>query len=117
KHPGIVPLLKTYLNAEPLCLEYEYVNRGDLAGFIHEWHRSGKKPSSEKAVKVISRLAEIIGFSHQLKPAIVHRDLKPANILVHQVREGKVDLRIADFGIGGVAANQAIQECVRKQTT
>ena len=34
KHKGIVPLLHTYLSADPPCLDYEYVDGGDLAGLI-----------------------------------------------------------------------------------
>ena len=32
RHPGIVELQATYLNADPPCLQYEYVEGGDLAG-------------------------------------------------------------------------------------
>src|SRR5438105_2223296 len=38
RHPGIVALQHTYLSADPPCLEYEYVEGGDLAGLIREWH-------------------------------------------------------------------------------
>ena len=34
KHPGIVPLLDTYLNGDPPCIKYEYVAGGDLSGLI-----------------------------------------------------------------------------------
>src|SRR5215510_4430751 len=34
RHPGIVRLQHTYLSAETPCLEYEYVEGGDLAGLI-----------------------------------------------------------------------------------
>ncbi len=33
-HPGVVKLLDTYLAAETPCLEYEYVEGGDLAAWI-----------------------------------------------------------------------------------
>src|SRR5262249_22957030 len=36
------------------------------------------------------------------------RDLKPANILVQQLPGGGLQLRVADFGIGGLAASQAL---------
>ena len=38
RHAGIVPLLHTYLSADPPCLEYEYVEGGDLTGLIQEMH-------------------------------------------------------------------------------
>lgn len=113
KHPGIVQLLHTYLSAEKPCLEYEYVDGGDLGGLIHEWHRNQEGPSPHQAAKVILRLAEIVSFAHRLNPPIVHRDLKPANILLQRTSSGETNFRIADFGIGGVAAGQAIQETSR----
>jgi serine/threonine protein kinase len=113
KHPGIVQLLRTYLNAETPCLEYEYVDGGDLTGLIQEWHRAKGGPTPQQATKVILRLAEIVGFAHRLNPPIVHRDLKPANILVQRTGDGEVHFKVADFGIGGVAVGQAIRETSR----
>jgi hypothetical protein len=40
KYPGIVPLRQAYLDCEPLCLEYEYINGGDLAALAGEWRHS-----------------------------------------------------------------------------
>jgi hypothetical protein len=38
----------------------------------------------------------------------VHRDLKPANILVRRKDSGKFEVKIGDFGLGGIAARQAL---------
>ena len=112
RHAGIVPLLRTYLSAEPPCLEYEYVNGGDLTSLVYKLlkQNQGKLPV-EVVTKIMRPIIRAVGHAHRLKPPIVHRDLKPANILVHRRPEdGKVDLRIADFGIGGVAAKCAIEQ-------
>src|SRR5262249_18945374 len=80
-HAGMVALLHTYLAAAPPCLEYEYVEGGDLAGLIQEWHRPPAPPGPvivERATRLLRDLAEIMAFAHRLKPPIVHRDLKPA---------------------------------------
>ena len=108
RHPGFVTLQATYLDADPPCLEYEYIEGGDLAGLIQEWHRQTPKPTPEQAAKVVLRLSEIVGFAHRLNPPIVHRDLKPSNILLQRV-EGVTQFKIADFGIGGVAISQVIK--------
>ncbi len=108
-HPGIVRLLRTYLRADPPCLEYEHIAGGDLGGLIQEWHRTASGVRPEKAARVMMRLAEIVGFAHRLDPPIVHRDLKPANVLVQKKDKGIV-LKVADFGIGGVAVGQAVAE-------
>jgi len=107
RHPGIVALQQTFLRADPPCLQYEYIEGGDLAGLIQEWHRGPSKPGPQNAAKVAHRIAEIIGFAHRLDPPIVHRDLKPSNVLVQRV-DGKTRLKVADFGIGGVVTEKAI---------
>jgi formylglycine-generating enzyme required for sulfatase activity len=114
KHPGIVALQHTYLSADPPCLEYEYVEGGDLAGLLNEWRHD--PPGPERAARVarlVLDLARTVGFAHRLDPPIVHRDLKPANILVQRANGGRAPseeyrLWVADFGIGGVAAGQAL---------
>lgn len=113
RHPGIVELRQTYLRADPPCLEFEYVEGGDLAGLIQEWHRSGTPPTSTQAAQVVAQLAEIVAHAHRQDPPIVHRDLKPANILVPRMADGPYRFKIADFGIGGLAARQAILEVTR----
>lgn len=106
-HRGIVPLLNTFLGADPPCLEYEYVAGGDLGAVIRDARPNGGLPPRQ-ASRIIQELAEAVGFAHLLKPPIVHRDLKPANILVQRTADGKWVFRVTDFGIGGVAAEQAI---------
>jgi tetratricopeptide (TPR) repeat protein len=108
RHPGIVSLLHTYLTADPPCLEYEYVSGGDLSATVYAALQKGKL-TTEVASKVVYRLARIMTFAHRLTPPIVHRDLKPANVLVQRNPDGSSHFRIADFGIGGVAASQALE--------
>jgi tetratricopeptide (TPR) repeat protein len=118
RHPGIVTLQHTYLSANPPCLEYEYVDGGDLAGLVLRWYQG--KPAFAGTVawagKIVCRLAETVGFAHRLRPPVVHRDLKPGNILVQRLGEGKFDLRIADFGIGLIAGEQALEQTHRGST-
>ncbi len=116
RHPGIVTLERTYLSAQTPCLEYEFVMGGDLAGQIQEWQRSDPRPSPLEVCKVFQGLAEVVGFAHAQEPPIVHRDLKPANILRQIGPDGSTQLKIADFGIGGVATRQAITQQTRGTT-
>jgi formylglycine-generating enzyme required for sulfatase activity len=109
KHPGVVTLQHTYLSADPPCLEYEFVPGGDLAGLLHEWRSDSAGPArADHAARLMLELSRVVAFAHKLSPPIVHRDLKPANILVQRGAGGEMVLRVADFGIGGVAANQMI---------
>jgi formylglycine-generating enzyme required for sulfatase activity len=108
EHPGIVRLEATYLSAEPPCLQYEFVEGGDLGGLIEDWHRSPEKPSPDRIAGAMRQLAEIVAFAHHLDPPIVHRDLKPANILVQDKGSGEFALKVTDFGIGGIAAARKV---------
>ncbi|MBY0231053.1 MAG: SUMF1/EgtB/PvdO family nonheme iron enzyme, partial [Gemmataceae bacterium] len=106
-----VALLHTYLSADPPCLEYEYVGGGDLAGMLQQWAK--EKPEPARATRLILDIARVVGFAHQLSPPIVHRDLKPANILLSPNSDGTFSARVADFGIGAVAAGREIARSVR----
>jgi protein kinase-like protein len=116
KHPGIVPLLNTHLSAEPPCLEYEYVEGGDLAALIQEMHASGRVPPVA-ATRLLLRLTDIVAFAHKAQQPIVHCDLKPANVLVRRGKDGKMALRVTDFGIGGLAAVRAVRESSQPGTS
>jgi serine/threonine protein kinase len=128
KHPGIVELRNTFLSSDPPYLEYELVEGGDLGGLIHDWHREKGGPNPDQAARVVRRLAEIVAFAHA--KGIVHRDLKPANILLAGDRRQEtgsddravsslspvsrplspLQLKVADFGIGGIAAEAAARQ-------
>jgi eukaryotic-like serine/threonine-protein kinase len=111
--PGIVRLNDTYLSADPPCLEYEYVAGGELTGLMRDYRsRGGIAPRD--AAKIVERLARTVGFFHRLDPPIVHRDLKPANILVKAEGSGSIRLKVADFGIGGIAAGREIERSLTR---
>jgi serine/threonine protein kinase len=116
KLPQIVQLKHTYLSADPPCLEYEYIAGGDLAGLVYDLLRGHKGNLHPGLVrKLVSSLASTMQHPHQLNPPIVHRDLKPANILVERLPKG-LQLHITDFGIGGVAAGQALEQAREAST-
>jgi serine/threonine protein kinase len=105
RHRGIVELRYAHLEGKTPCLEYEYVDGGDLACLVTDLHRAGKAPPLTMT-RLFYSLAQAVGFAHRIKPPIVHRDLKPTNVLTTRI-EKRVVLKILDFGIGGIAADQA----------
>ncbi len=115
RQPGVVPLLDAALGADPPCLKYEYIEGGDLSGLVREWQGLAASRRWRPATEVIAQLAGIVGAMHRLAPPVVHRDLKPANVLVQKSAAGW-GLRVTDFGIGGVAALEAIRESRRPGT-
>jgi formylglycine-generating enzyme required for sulfatase activity/serine/threonine protein kinase len=112
---GFVPLLETYLRSEPPCLMYELIEGGDLTGFISEMHQQGKLTPTF-ATRIVQRLALTMAVAHRLDPPLVHRDLKPSNVLLRREEGNKLLLFVADFGIGGLAARQSLQEQATRQS-
>ncbi|HXG13145.1 MAG TPA: WD40 repeat domain-containing serine/threonine-protein kinase [Gemmataceae bacterium] len=110
--PGIVPLRQVYLDAEPVCLEYEFIRGGDLGGMILRLHQQ-QAASPDRVARLVHRLALTLRPAHRLKPALVHRGLKPANVLVRRAENNDLDLLISDFGASGTAAARAIAAAAR----
>ncbi len=105
---GIVPLLHAYLNNDPPCLEYPYIEGGTLVGLMEEARQSGAPLSAAKVQRIMLRIAQIVRAAHRSTPILVHRDIKPANILVERTSDRKFVLRVTDFGIGGVVAQPVL---------
>ena len=83
-------------------LVYEYVEGGDLTRHLAARRAAlGNNPDATEILGWIVQIAEGLAFAH--RAGLVHRDLKPANVLVDGTR-----LKLADFGIGGVAADRIV---------
>ncbi len=113
RHPGIVRLRRSFLSTDPPCLEYDYRAGGDLASACNEWSRLPQGPSPSQIARIMMRLATIVAFAHRLESPLVHRDLNPANFLVHRLPDGKLAMRLADFGNGAIATSYAIRQKLR----
>jgi eukaryotic-like serine/threonine-protein kinase len=107
-HPNVVPLLDAHLEGETPWLMYEYVGGGCLTDLIHRWQSLAAPEREALSLAALLQLAAAVGAFHRLTPPIVHRDLKPANVLVSP--GPSVDLKITDFGIGGVAVEYLRQQ-------
>ena len=108
-NPGIVKLKQAYINSDINCLEYEYVNGGDLCGLLADWLQLPKERRFQVALHMLLNLARTIAPLHRMTPPIVHRDLKPANILIVKI-DTKILLKVTDFGIGGFASHHLLTQ-------
>ncbi len=106
---GIVPLLHAYLNNNPPCLEYPYIEGGTLVGLLDECRQSAGSFTPAQVQGIIQRIAQIVSPAHRATPKLIHRDLKPSNVLAERKADGKVVLRVMDFGIGAVAAQPVLE--------
>ena len=103
KLEGIVPLLHTYLSADPPCLAYEYIDGGDLAGLI----QASRAASHPQAARVVQP-----GGNRGLRPSPESTGRPPRpQTRQHPDEKGcrASSLRITDFGIGGLAIQQAVR--------
>jgi serine/threonine-protein kinase len=74
-------------------LSMEYVDGEDLASLLR---RIGRLPP-DKALELARQLCAGLAAAHDR--GVLHRDLKPANVLI----DGRGRVRIADFGLAGLA--------------
>jgi eukaryotic-like serine/threonine-protein kinase len=71
----------------------EYLEGKDLAAWLRE---RGPLPI-EQAVGFVLQACEAIAQAHAL--GIVHRDLKPANLLCVRQTDGRLRIKVVDFGV------------------
>src|SRR6185437_15703931 len=81
-HQGLVALRRAYLDTQPPCLEYEYIEGGDLARQLRLWGEGPVEDNPRRSLRLMYELVDVVAAAHRLDPPVVHRDLKPANILL-----------------------------------
>jgi serine/threonine protein kinase len=84
-------------------LVYEYVPGGDLTHYLaRRVAQLGRPLNADEVLGLVVQVCEALAFAHT--HGLVHRDLKPTNVLV----DGDA-LKLADFGLGSLAAARAAQ--------
>ena len=67
---GIVPLLHAYLNNDPPCLEYPYIEGGTLVRLLDECRQSPAGSFTPGQVeRIILQVAQIVGPAHRAVPS------------------------------------------------
>ena len=107
RQPGIVELWDAFLDHDPPCLVYQFIEGGDLTGLMRTLKALPPKERETRTIDVMIALAGIIEPLHAMVPPIIHRDLKPANILI-SLTNGHYSFWVTDFGIGALAADSAL---------
>jgi len=93
QHQNVLRLFEIFDTPTQLSLVMELVNGGELFYKIVD-----KGSYSEmEARDIVRQLVEGVDYLHQQK--IAHRDLKPENLLCSELPDGKVVIKIADFGL------------------
>ena len=105
-HPNINKYYQTIVNNNIINTIMEFMNNGDLKGFI-EAHKKFKKPVREEEVWNIL-LQSMNGLQYIHERDIIHRDIKPANLFMTNDKT----IKIGDFGVS--AKISAIATSVRE---
>jgi len=92
-HPNVCRVHDVGLMEGHHFISMEYVDGEDLATLLR---RIGRLPR-DKAVEIARQLCAGLAAAHE--QGILHRDLKPANVMI----DGRGRVRIADFGLAGLA--------------
>ncbi|PRP77349.1 hypothetical protein PROFUN_05594 [Planoprotostelium fungivorum] len=92
-HPNIMKFVGIIMS--PLGVVTEFLNGGDLKGFIMSL------PDIDRPLRISLALdmAKGINYLHQLAPPIIHRDLKSPNCLVAKNADGTVTAKLGDLGL------------------
>jgi predicted Ser/Thr protein kinase len=105
-HPNVCRVYDIGEASGELYLSMEYVDGEDLASLLT---RIGRLPI-HKGVDIARKLCAGLGAAHGR--GVLHRDLKPGNIMI----DSRGEVRIMDFGLAAVAAQQLDAADVRSGT-
>ena len=105
-HPRIVNCYGHYFedNGRRLCIMMEFCDRGTFTKLVTE---SAKSPHFAISMlfeegniwEFVADFSFVLEYLHTRPQPILHRDLKPDNILAKSSAQGLLELRLADFGL------------------
>ena len=92
-HPNINKYYKSILQNDCLYIIMEFMDNGDISGFINA-HKKFKKPVREEEVwNILLQCMNALSYIHKKK--VIHRDIKPANLFMTNDKT----IKIGDFGV------------------
>src|ERR1700741_3088339 len=104
-HPNVVPVYDYGTDPE-LGLDFivmELLRGQDLASLLM---REGPPPLGQ-ALRILREAARGVAVGH--RTGVIHRDVKPGNVFLVEEEDGEPQVRVLDFGIAKVMADEDTQ--------
>lgn len=102
----IARLYNVQFEEAPYYLELEHTPGGDLSDWIESRGGFDNVPM-EQRLEIVAQIAAALAAAHSV--GVLHKDVKPSNTLVEERRDGSVQVRLTDFGIGEVTDRAIIE--------
>ncbi|MEM7386482.1 MAG: WD40 repeat domain-containing serine/threonine protein kinase, partial [Verrucomicrobiota bacterium] len=106
KREDIAALYDVSVEMPPFYLESEYLPQGNLSQWSESVGGIDATPLQTR-LEIMARTARATDAAHSV--GIVHKDIKPSNILI-ALTDGEPRPRLADFGIGTVTDQSALND-------
>lgn len=96
---AVVRIFEWNIEEPPCFLETEYVEGRDLQAWADA--RGGLLGvSMEVRLDLVAQIADALAAAHRV--GVLHKDLKPGNVLIEERTGGPPQVKLCDFGSGGV---------------
>lgn len=92
-NPHIIKYYNNFNNGEKLYILMEYINNGDIKGYIAAHQNMGKEIPEDELWDLFYQCMSGIVCIHKNK--LIHRDIKPANLFLTDNKT----IKIGDFGV------------------
>ncbi|MBV8098596.1 MAG: serine/threonine protein kinase, partial [Verrucomicrobia bacterium] len=107
-HPNVATIFQFGEQEDTCFYAMEYVEGEDLQQYV-----SRRGPlSAATALLAISQVAGALEAAQVRK--LIHRDIKPANIMAVANRQGKLDIKLIDFGLAKAGADDPAASMVTR---
>ena len=100
-HPHIIKYYKKFIEGEYLYIIIEFVENGDLEGFMEAHKIFNKKIEEEEIWNIFLQCMEALAYVHSM--GVIHRDIKPANLLL----DNNMIVKLGDFGVSTVKTDKS----------
>jgi serine/threonine-protein kinase len=106
ERPDIARLFDLQMDVAPYFIEMEYTEGGSLIDWAEQQGGLRAVPFA-KRIEIIAQVASALAAAHSV--GVLHKDVKPQNVLIHENKDGTVQARLTDFGVGALVTTELLK--------